>query len=525
MAFRDIAEQIVYPEGVSQRYKTLDALDRILDGRLYEHLRYPFNVEVDASENYIPQQQRRPSIIYNLPKIIVSMTASLTFGKNHAPYLQCADDRGNRSDDAEKLIARLTADAAVWQALLKAVFRGSIGSCALIVRPLPDGRPWVSVVKGRDARPLFNPRNPKDLLGVIQQCPLSGADLVQMGYADIDESQKYWLRIELDDVAETWYQPLTNDDFQRLNAKGRRRTQWVKDPERSYDHGFGVVPAVWCRNLEETERIDGPSTFGDIVDIAVEIDYKFSQIGRGLTFAIDPLLIVQRGELSSLSNELGGTTTIIKDGGTPLQLGAGDDAKLLEAHGQGFTAAMEFVAQIREYALEVVGGMKSDAEHSGGVQSGRALEMLTRALDWLVDRMRSSYGDDGLVPLLRILLTGVKAGVLANPTGVEVSPDTPIQQVWPEKKIPQGAELAQTMNALLGFAGGSAMAPKQMLPDDLVTTIAAMAVGASDPAQIVREMQAAREKAARESVAQEDAMPDSDSTHNSTHDPKTEPKE
>lgn len=495
MAFRDIAEQIEYPAGTSDRYKALDGLERLLEGRLYDHLRYPFNVELDAGENYIPQSQRRPSVVYNLAKIIVSMTASLTFGKNHAPHIQCASPSGERNESAESLISQLIDDGSVWQKMLQAVFRGSVGSCALIVRPLPDGRPWISVVRGKEARPLFDPRDPRHVLGIIQQYHLSGSDLIQMGYSGVDESESYWLRIELDDTAETWYQPLTNDDFQAMHRKDRRkRIRWVVDEERSYEHGFGIVPGVWCRNLEETERIDGPSTFGDIVDACVEIDYKLSQIGRGLTFAIDPLLLVKRGELSSLTNELGGATKIIKDGGAPLELGANDDAKLLEAHGQGFSTAIEYVKLVREWALEVVGGMKSDQEHSGGVQSGRALEMLFLALDWLVDRMRSSYGDDGLVPLLRVLLCGVQRGVLRAATGAAVPPDVPIQQIWPEKKIPQGAELAQTMTALQGFAGGSVKSPKQLLPDDLTTNLAAMAVGASDPGRIVKEMQTERKR-------------------------------
>ncbi len=520
MAFRDITSKIEYPAGTSARFRRLDAYDRLLDGTLYDHLKHPFSHEFDG-QNHVRLENRRPSVVYNLARMIADQTSALAFGDGHAPHVRCWDEAGDENPFAktEEAIESLIDACDIFGTMTEAVFRGSVGSCAIKVRALPSGLPRVSVVRGKYARPVYDVADPTALLGLIQVYPTLGADLAQYGYDNIDDEKTYWIRIELGKKEERWFLPLADDDYQKLGQKDAigKTIEWAIDRDRTYTHGFSVVPAVWIRNISG-EGIDGQATFGQIVDMCVEIDYTLSQIGRGIKYTMDPLLVVRKGELASSLPVGGGMTSegnFVKDPSNVMVLPAGAMAELLEINGKGFETSREYVRLLREYALEIVGGMKSDAETTKAAQSGRALELLHQALVWLVGRLRGSYGDLGFVPLLKILLGGLRDGVIRLP-GIVASTidlDAPIRLVWPSWWQPRGADLlaeAQAFESLIG--GGKSGVP--VLPRNTVTRAAAMSLNLTDPNRVVGEMdtQRADDDHAEQAAPKDDAPLDDEST-------------
>jgi hypothetical protein len=495
MAFSDVKKTLKYPEGVSRRFKDLDAYDRLLDGTLYDDITKPFDIAFDGGGTYIPIHKRRPSLIYNLARIIAEQCASLTFGEGHSPNIKC-EDGGQDSSNApnpyeptEKALAAIADTAELPSIMMQAVTRGSVGSCALVVRSLPSGMPHISVVLGKYARPILNPRDPMDVQGLVQQYPVRGYELIQRGYPDSiveKDDDFYWLRSELDAQKETWYLPLANDKF---NVDPKKRV-WKVDEERSGPHRFGVVPTVWIRNGSGVDTMDGPATFGAITDMIVSIDYLLSHLDRAIHYAADPLLVIKRGELLDLDLVDGGKK-VVKDPANAVDLqGKDSDAKLLETTGKGVETGREFIKAIREYALEVVGGMRSDSDHAGGgPQSGRALELLHQALVWLIERCRLAYGNRGYLPLMKLMLIGIKRGAIVIP-GVDVANvdvNAPMHNVWPHWWKPRGQDLAQQASALQTLAGGSTMDPVAVLPREMVTRIAATDLG-FDPNQVVADM-------------------------------------
>lgn len=490
-SFEEIKRKLRYPDGVSARYKTLDALDRLLDGTLYDELPHPFDREYEDGFRYVPLEERRPSVVYGLPRIIADECSSLTFGEGHAPSVRCgSDDAGDEASEAA--IAEIIQMADVWSVMLQAVHLGSVGSVAAVVRALDDGTPYISLVKGKYARPIFDPRNPRRLMGLVQQYPVTATQLQQRGY-DVPggDNDSFWFRSEIDDKQETQYRPLPNDAFQKIGDKNSG-ARWVPDRERSGAHRFGVTPVVWMRNGAADDVIDGPATFAPIVHLVVKMDYLLSQIARGVRFSADPLLVIKSGEMLSLAAADGAGASIVRDPSSALELPAGADAKLLETTGKAIEGGREFVRLLREYALEVVGGMRSSADQATGPQSGRALEILHQALVWLVERMRLAYGDRGLVPLLRLLLIGVKRGALefegVNPA--TLSPDVAMRLVWPSWWTPRGADLQAQATALQTLAGGSMKSPVPLLPIATVARLAATDLGLANPTSEVNELQA-----------------------------------
>jgi hypothetical protein len=168
------------------------------------------------------------------------------------------------------------------------------------------------------------------------------------------------------------------------------------DEGRSVHHGLGFVPLVWIRNLPGGDAIDGACTFRAAIETGIEIDYQLSQAGRGLKYASDPTLLIK--EPATTDREL------VKGAGNALIVSEKGDAKLLEIGGTASAAVIEYVRTLREMALESVHGNRANADRLSAAQSGRALELMNQGLIWLADNLRISYGEGGLLALLRMVL-------------------------------------------------------------------------------------------------------------------------
>lgn len=64
---------------------------------------------------------------------------------------------------------------------------------------------------------------------------------------------------------------------------------------------------------------------------------------------------------------------------------------------------IEYCRTLREFALESVRGIRASPERLSAAQSGRALEVMSASLYSLVDDLRLTYGDLGLVPLIKMV--------------------------------------------------------------------------------------------------------------------------
>lgn len=506
MAYREIVESLkgTYPEGTSDRFRKLDAFEKLLTNKLYDHLPHAFHEE-RAGGSHIAFSQRRPSETYNLAEIIVAQCAGLLFGDEAAPTVRCHDDdsTGDNPDEAtenaiEVLIDRLELDAYMHESVIE----GSVGSVALILRSLgTDKRPYIEIVKGKYGMPVYSLDLPDVMSAFRQIYPCNGEDLIPHGY-DVVSDETYWMRIDLTVAQEVRFLPLTDSEYQRIGQVDpitHAVIEWVTDVTRTTAHSIGCVPVVWIRNLGRTTTgIDGPCTFGSIVNLIVSIDYGLSQTTRGFRFTAEPMLAISRGELAeqNIEGPLGDGT--LKDtGGRPVRTGAnlldlenGASAAMLEITGKGLAGYKEFLEMMREWALEVVGGMKASAEHTKGVPSGRALEMLHQALILLVKRQRLAYGNRGLVPLLKLLLRGIANGaIVVDGVDQSVNANVPLRLKWPSWMLPTGTDLLAHAQGLQQLAGvGPDGQTRPLLPETALMRSAAAAIGLKDSQQAISEL-------------------------------------
>ena len=510
MAYKDVAGRIKYPERTSTRYKRLDGFDRLRQGTLYDHLKIPFDMESDGS-TYVRIRERRPSVIWLGAKMLVDQLSGLMWGDEQMPIVRTyeGDDPSEADREAEGTVQSISEKLSLDMVMDDATDAASSGSCAIIIRATNEKQPYFDVVPGKQCKPKFDPRNPLKLVELEQLYPTTGELLAEIGYEikDDDLKKDFWFRLTIDDQEEVRFKPMTADDYENLGGKrlDGSTIKWVRDEDNSWPHDWPVIPVLWVRSPGHggAMAIDGACVYGSIADFLVGIDYYLSQIERGYRYTADPLLAYKKGELAAGATPAGmreapnqararGTNgKFVKRLEGPirvLDVDSGGDAKWLELQGTALKAFEELIKTFREWALEIAGGMKSDAGTTKGVESGRALEILYQNLILVLKRWRVALGNQCYLPLIRLLLSAIAAGTIEI-EGVEaIDPNTTLRLEWPAWMTPSGTDLLATANAAQTLAGGSTMAPVPVLPRKLVTRWIAANLGMPDTAAILEDL-------------------------------------
>jgi hypothetical protein len=182
------------------RSRRLDILKRVLDGTIYDGLPYQFHEERNGAGEYIPLRMRRPSVRYNLCRVVVEDSVALLFSNAHFPALE--------SQDAElvRILEDLIAETRLNEIMIDAAIRGSIGSVAVLMRVLRN-RVFFSVVDSQYLTPQWDASAPDTLSAVTELYKVKGADLAAQGYDAVDASALYWFQRVWDTNAETWFLP------------------------------------------------------------------------------------------------------------------------------------------------------------------------------------------------------------------------------------------------------------------------------------------------------------------------------
>ncbi|MCK5609131.1 hypothetical protein KAR91_45070, partial [Candidatus Pacearchaeota archaeon] len=156
--------------------------------------------------------------------------------------------------------------------------------------------------------------------------------------------------------------------------------------------------------------------------------YLTSQGGRALRYSADPTMVI------TAPNNMGNDDdTLIKSSDRALLLGEDSEAKLLEITGNAAAAVDKHVRTLRESGIEAIHGNRANTDKLSVAQSGKAMEMMNQDLVWLSDKLRITYGESGLISLLKMTLKLVaKERIKINGKFLpKVDPNVEITLVWP----------------------------------------------------------------------------------------------
>jgi hypothetical protein len=412
--FKQIMQSIGADKDYPARALLIDMYTRVLEGRLYDHLQYAFCQEYDGQGNYIQLRDRRPSVKYNICRIVVDDSVSLTFGNDHFPSIVCKDE--SIVDFAKDLIEETSLNSI----MMEAATYGAVGSVVIVMR-IYNGKVFWEVKTTQYLTPTYDPENPRCLIKLTEKFKVKGSELIELGYGikEQEKNQDFWFLREWNAQDEVYYKPYKVAD---------KKAKPVVDKQRTFHHGLGFVPAVWLKNLPKPGSIDGWCSFALAIDTNIEIDYQLSQGGRGLKYASDPTIILKLDDQMSFTDNNGmdvAQTITLNDGssasiqGFPagssgkrvirsannaLTVGKDENVDLLEISGAAAKAVMDFARCLREYALESMHGNRANADKVNAAQSGRAQKEMNQALIWLADKLRISYGDEGLIKLIEMVV-------------------------------------------------------------------------------------------------------------------------
>lgn len=414
------------------RQHRLNALRRARKGKLYVDRKYDFaqEEENDTGGPRIALDKRRPSQQYMLPKMIVRDTVSMLLGEEHRPVVLVRDD-----DNTNDWITAFIEDTQLWWHLVNAATEGADGSVAWVTRVLPsngDGKPgrfFHEVWPGFECKPVFKREAPDTLQTLPRTYYVTEDSLRSDGY-DVDKLRAKWekndgrtreakmqaaaivngtrndwaLRVVLDENAETWYEPVPRFIYESPDFE--KKIAWPKDDERTTEHKLGILTAVWIRNGPTDPELhpDGPCSFEPAIDFQLRIDRTLSQTGRAFDYAGDPQLAMSRGKgggpgaFGESDDDLSASATDI------VEVDEKGGAWFVEMAGEGLKVALEtYVKLLRDIARDVAGGSRVDPESSQvGKLSGVAMKLLNAALLWTTSLGRQAYGENGLIPVLKM---------------------------------------------------------------------------------------------------------------------------
>lgn len=510
MAFRELAEGLKLPEGASARYRKLEALGRMLTGELYDDLPYAFEQEKTSGGKHIPIRDRRPSVDFNLAYEITQDTEAELFGDEQFPTIQVVR-KGEQLEPATKTLSELIECLDLPAILSCSYEEGVSGAVGVVLCRSDDGTPYYDILPAKWCEPVYRSKFSNQLIALVVTYPINREQAEEMfpGIGDEEEnrgSEDFWYRYIVGPVETVDYRPLCARKFAHLGERDDRGNVIEFVEHHRETHGFsGRTPACYTKNLGGKPReMDGPALWWPIRNICVEIDYTLSQAGRGLRYSADPMLFLKRGDMYDMDATPAGyqkpaggmATTTAEDGSmvkgvTQTLVGGKDsDAKLLEISATGITEEREFIRDLREYALEVVGGMKARAEHVKGAPSGRAIDKQSKPLRRLVRRQRRPYGLGLLLDLLDLTLYGFRVGAFdAGAVDVDLSAipeDAKKIPEWPNDEVLQGQDLLYHVEGLQMAAGASPTAPKELLSAQAMGAKLASDLGCHEPFDTIK---------------------------------------
>ena len=458
------------------RQKRLEALNRALTGRLYQHKRHDFSEERMGARmdgERILLNDRRAAVEDGLPTEATRDMCSMLFGEARRPNIKARND-----DATTDWVGAFIRDSNFWLQMFKVTWEASIGSACVVLRVLgkmetnaeggftPKGKGafHFEVWPSYECKPIFH-RTAPDELKLIERVWFVGEDFLAADGYDVEQLKRIWeldknksgirrvkssatvitpstdwtLRIVLDENNETWYLPTPRWIYERGDWVD---SKWKLDTERSFAHDIGEVPARWAVPLPLDSKLhpDGMPIFDEkLINYQFRIDRTLSQAGRAFDYVGDPQMAQILDKATSGGGSFGFEDDDLAIGGTASDVitQSGGDVKFLEIRGEGLKVALENYVAVLSDKARATGAMSRivpDAKALGQM-SAVAMKMLNQGQISLADVLRITIGEGVGFSIIRLamrLYNEVDVALPSLETEVQPDPEAILEASWPE---------------------------------------------------------------------------------------------
>lgn len=416
------------------RYKELHKLRQYLKGEQYDGRPDFFTGVSSRGGDPVPLRERKPCVIYPMPRGTVEQVVKFTFGEQRFPKVGIekveADDAiaglTLSQEDAEFLegfAAGIIENAQLRPGIRRTMRQGvAIGvTCAIV--SLKAGRFVLRLANAEDVFPTFKGGDPSDELERLTWAYRFSKSVP--GPDGRPVTKTFWYRLDVDQQS--------FHEYAQVEDEPGKPPIWTIADTKS--HGLGFVPARWIRNAsnEGETGIDGFSLYGEFLDEFDALNFALSQRHRGLnTLGVPqpwetgveeddgPAAAgrVAMGYSPSDGESPHGRVNQLRParpmGGTQMWSYRSDKAKvgMLETTGKAFEAATNHVNDVRGRILESMGVVLVSVSEimgrtSQGQMSAKFLELAYEPLLALVDEMRCSWWEGALKPLIELMMRWV----------------------------------------------------------------------------------------------------------------------
>lgn len=498
-----------YPERLPElrRYRDLDRLDAYYQGTQYDG-RPDWWTGLNSSGEQVPLRERKPCVIYPLPKAAVNQATRFTVGEGRFPTIKAepvepedalVPEMALTEDEAETLttfVGEVCRQLRLKSAALGMMRRGlSSGSCCVVLG-VRKGRFVLETPNARDCHPEFVDGDPRGELARVVWCYRFDKTVRLRDGSFV--SKTFLFRRDVTRERFVVYEDAELPEIPGMSV------QWKEDPNRTIVHGFGFCPAVWIRNApKEGTAIDGASLYADLEDEFDALNFALSQRHRGVHFFGTPQAYETGVGEDEKPGVVGRTSRPPKEvDGDPFARGNREKHRMgparmyrpdmiwsfkgpaqlgiLETSGRAFEVATKHVADVRSRILEAIDVVLLDPTTVAGKGeiSAKALQILFYPLLALVDELREQWWEDGFERILSMCLRIVAVVASRGSEGKErlllpgvdrVAPildrcflDTPAGRMWiPPRLTPAWGDYFSPSNSDVKEAVDAADAAKQ----------------------------------------------------------------
>lgn len=279
----------IAPEFTSKgaRYRELERYDRYLKGTQYQG-RPDFFTGRKANGEIVPLRERKPVIVYPLPRNGVREAVRFTYGEGRFPALQVkpvdAEDAVGSlavtADEAKAIEKGISecAEQSHLRSVMRTILENGLGKkTAVAIVCVREGRFFVDMPRAQDCSPSFKDGDPTLAVTGLTVCYEHDKEIADPKSGE-PKIVRHWYRRDITETHDIRYRDVPVVQGVRPN--------WEIDTEQTREHGFGFCPVVWYRNLPEAEcgSIDGTSLLDGNFEEFDALNFALSQRHRGITF-------------------------------------------------------------------------------------------------------------------------------------------------------------------------------------------------------------------------------------------------